>query len=111
MSKKLGPHHKDALHEFRSWEVYRINMDQYAGDDASDDAAVKELFQKHLTAVRAVQACDIATGWVPEPGFYDQLRYSAAWAIGKLPEDYVEQKVRDEKLLDDANVIGVFHSN
>ena len=105
---RIGPHHKDAMHTLRSWEVYRLNMDQYAGTDETDENGTKELLAKHMQAVRAVQACDLVTGWKEVAGFYDQLRYSAAWAIGRLPEDYVEGVIRNEKTLDDANVIGTF---
>lgn len=109
MTEKLGPHYVDALWQVRGWEVYRLNLDQYAGDpEVTEQFEIKECYAKHMNGVRAVRAIDILAGRLEEPGFYEQLRRSAVWAASQLPEDYVEQTIARETNLDTAKVIGTF---
>lgn len=107
---KLGPHYIDAIMGVRGWEVYRLNLDLYAGQDEADEGEIKEKFYQHMKGVRAVRGMDMLAGKVEEPGFYEQLRRSAVWASSQLPEAYVEEVINRETSLDTAKVVGVFKS-
>lgn len=101
----LGPHQKDALLILRQYLTREILFDEWAPEVKSEELAWAAI-QQHMTAVRAVQAIDVACDSEPDPNEYAQLRNSAVWAISVIGDEAADRIIANEALLDKAKVIG-----
>lgn len=89
----------------RQYLTREILFDEWAPQEKSDQLAWSAI-QQHMTAVRAVQAIDIACGSEPDTNEYAQLRNSAVWAISVIGDEAADKIIANETLLDKAKVIG-----
>lgn len=110
MSRNLKPHQVDALKTIRGRLVYELNMDTYTihvGPETSENDAL-DAIEKHMAHVRAIHAIDTAIDVEPNINEYQCLRRCAVGAIQRLPESDTERMLRDEDVLDTANILGTW---
>lgn len=89
--KNITHRERNALRNLGQRVAYELQLDQIAGqtDDPMED------FNKHLDAVRAVEAIDIICGKASDRD-YEALRWSASDSITRIKEtEDGEQKVAD----------------